>query len=727
MLKRSLLPLTFVILAFLRHDAASDTPSVRLFWEDQIDTALSIRNEAFGNLITESAGIDMTTWNSIVRQTVETVLFTDQTRVTTWDSFIRGMLLSLKGDTTAKDHFERSLAAAENDPGTTWLLFIEFDRYNLRQWGDRALMQLEKQLFAAGGSSAEIISRQLIHYGFVDTKSRNMDKALYHFIWAHRFNPHEAASIIQRTRTVSPLQFITVMKAGLEILPVLRSSWRAQLSFFNFWYSFFRRAVFIFIICITTAVSIKYFPAALHQFAHRYPVTVGLSLRTMLASGITVSFVAFGLFPFLWFLSFLLCRYCSRPERLLLGFALAGVVLAPLDAAVMDRLYRAVDPAGPVMRLSRSINEGRPPPSVTSPGAASRATPLNNRAAQLSAALNALKRFAFTEADSLIKPLSLAYPDDPVAANLNGILFFLNGSIDSAAGCFKSVVQKHPRDIVALFNLSQCLMRLNDATAGMDLLKTAGQLQPRMINRFLHDNDRYFIDEWPPLRQVLFPDYSPLQFWKWFFIPSAADDSLWRALWGLSFLGIPPGISFFLFLLLSASLFVMQGINRSKLKPRRLFACKYCGRIICRQCSTGVLCTGCVNRTQLLKGSMTLERSRESTIATFSHLAGLRNAVLNLLFPGSGALLEIKPRYLQATLTCAASSIVYAWWYSLANGRYFSWLASTEIVYFFSIPCAYNAYHVIRYAPRGIRHCKSLLRLHFGRERSTDDTQRNTA
>ena len=723
MYKSSIFRISILLFTSLTSITAGGTPSRLLFWEDRMETALTRRNKVFRELLPESGDLDMTAWNSIVRRTVESVIFNRETFDNTWDPFIKGMLYYLQGNSAAETEFAKAFSAAGNDPGTTWLLFVEFDRYDLEQWVEKTLLQLEKQMFQEGGSSAVIVSRQLMQYGFVNKKRRSLEKARYYFTWAHRFNAHEVTSIIQRAIITPPLQFISVARTLSELIPPLRLSWRVQVNLFNLLYSLFRQALFLFILFVAVILSVKYFSIALHQGTHLYPGRVASSLRTILAFGVVISLSAFGIIPFLWFVAFFIWRFLSKNDRLLLQVALAGVVLSPLDSSVMDRINHTLNPAGPAMRLSQSIDEG-PSQNITPVAASNEKTDLP---LELSGAFDAVKSFDFEEANRRINQLIRLYPNDPVILNTKGIIYFLTGSIDSAAACFKKAIESNPADFTAQFNLSRCSVALNDATTGMDLLKKAAQIQPYVINRFVQDNDRCFSDQWPPLRQMLFPAYTPPQFWKKLFLPSVDQGSIRRSLWGASFFGIPPSASFFLFLLLFSVLIMAERFKTNQPKVRRLFNCKYCGKIICRRCSSGILCDSCTNKMQSLNMSITTEQKREQIISTYSLLRSLRAAWFNTVVPGTGNLLGKKTSYVSSITGIAISSIVYSYWYLLYNGFSFKWLTPAEIVYLVFWPVLFHLYAILRYAPSAVRQSNSLFHLSFGKERGTNGTQRDSA
>ncbi len=719
-LPTSLISIFFLVLLSPVIEGAA--PSSPLFWEGRIEKALLRRNNIFNDLAGSSADMDITEWNPVVREAVVSAVFAGETSDNIWYPFLKGMLLYVQGKAGHEVEFTKALSAAGKDPGSTWLLFTEFDRYNLEKWAEKSLLQLEKRMFEEGGSTATIISQQLMQYGLINKKKHSMEKAHYYFRWAHRFNIHETASIVQRIFISSPFDLPEIVKTASELVWPIRYSWKVQAELVSIIYMFIRQVIFLFVLFVIIVLCVKYFPVALHRYAHFYPDGVPISQRTILVSGVVVSSSAFGIIPFIWFVSFLLIGSVSYRERFLLRIVTAALILFPLDSFVMERIGNALAPDGASMALFLSLNEGTSNTKVSTKSVSNEKVKLLY---ETSKALNEIKSNDLEAANLRLRRLLNKSPNDPLIINIKGILYFLGGFVDSAAACFKNVIELTPSDFTALFNLSRCSVFLNDATAGMEQLKKAAGIQPMLVNKFIEDNDRCFSDRWPPLRQLLFPYITPSYFWRKLFFAPVSSDITAKSFWGISFFGIPPLASFGLFLFLFLLLISVDMLNHNVQKVRRFFECKYCGRIVCRRCSSGILCGSCENRIQQMNLSKTIEQIRENIILTHSLMRDILSSFLNAVIPGAGDLLRKKTRFGLSVAGIALSSIVYAWWYSLYRDYTFQWAITSETALVISFPLLINLYFLGRYIPSAVSKSNSLLQLLFSKERSADGIKRN--
>jgi hypothetical protein len=700
----------FLFLVIQEHpiDAANDISAGKpYFWEQEITTALIERNHAFSSLVPDSVGIDISLWNARLRTTILSNVSRVATNNSPWYTFIHGILLQSAGNESASNDFQQSLSFAMDDPGTTWLLFIEFNRYNLNAFSEKALVQLEKQMFREGATTARIIARYLCHYGIEQKIKNGKERALYLFSWAHRFDKNETASLLQTISISFPLHLNGLLNALRDYYDTISTSWIAQVSLFSPIYHFIRFCSIVFALSLFVAFSIKHFPKALHSLSHLYPDKVTIWLRTLLASCCIISLVCFGFIPFFCLVTFLLWQYLDRKETLLYSIILFLMVLSPFDAIITDRFQIVQNPEKPLAALAQAINEGPSGDPVVFDALAKKKNE-EKRCDAITALFDAVKRSDMQRSLQLLHQTSPSPVNDPVTDNMKGIIYFIGGSIDSATYYFNKVVSYHPRDYCAKFNLSRCSIISNDATAGMDYLKQAAAINPLLVNTFVQNNDKYFNNNWPLLRQVLFPDYTPLQFWSTLFFPLTNNSASHRLQWGLAFLGFPPMVSFGLFIFLACFLIYQRIKLNSGRKPRRLFECKYCGRIICRKCTNGILCPLCSHSTQHLKGTMTLEQTRNKIVGLSSGLRSLCNAVCNLIIPGSGMLLDLQPHYLKAFILLMVSCFIYSWWYLVIGNTSMHWMTGTERFLLFLLPALFHVYALVRFGPIIIHQIKTL-------------------
>ncbi len=702
-----------VIFLFLPSGIDAEESPCFHFWDDRLSHALSQRAEFFDPVLPDTAGIDITSWDIPLRQKV--LAKATETESSVWSCFATGILYHLNGDPAANRFFLRALDLTRDDPGGTWLLFVEFDRYDIPDWTEKALTRIERQLFTAGAVSSGILSRQLLHYGFLNKMRHEEDRALLYFKWAHRLNPHETTALSQTFFMTFPSRLSEAFRTVADILTVLKNSWTAQLDFAKRSYDWFRHTVLFFMVITMLFFCIKYLPKAVHGLSHLYPGNVSVGLRASCASAVVISFVSFGILPFFWLLTFLIWRFLSKPEKIMLGIIVAFMVLTPVDAFLTDRFNHAVDPHGPIMRLSESISEG------TSPNLGSTPSDSCSLPECLGTAVRDLKSESPVRALPRINRLLRSYPTDPFILNLKGISHYLSGSTDSAAIWFKKAINSDRNDLAANYNLAQCHLSGNDPSKGMDLLKGASNLNPQYINRFIQDNDRHFSAQWPRLRQVIFPDFTPDRFWSRIFLAGRRDPDSVRAVWGLSFFGFTPRVSSLVFLVLSGILIFLHVRSAGDPKIRRLFECKYCGKTICRRCTTGLLCSSCYRSTRFLKDRTRLEHARERIVRRNSLQRSLRNACLSLAVPFADTFLE-KQRLLLAAASFAATSAVYSYWHVAVNARTPDWMTLRERGILIFLPLLFHSFCIIRYLPVCIKTLGSLRSVLFTGKEKTDGT-----
>lgn len=690
--------------------ATGSTPAP--FWADQIDSALTMRDTRFASL-TEGASVSqhITAWSNERIARVAALVNSLPDGNDPWSAFIAGILLqSDSGNATTP--FTSALHRAKDDPGTTWLLFIEFKRYNQTTWMDSALTQLEKQMFTAGARSATVIARQLLHYGTRNKLLAKHDKTAYYYSWAHRFDPYETTSIRYRALTSFPLHLTALFSATAEYLTILRTSWITQFSLLHHLYHSIRLTLLLFV-CMTMGVlSVKYFPLALHRLAHYYPENVPLWLRTLLASAIITATVAFGLLPFMWLLIFILWRYVPKNERFFLFTTLFMLIVAPFDAAMITRIDSILKPDSPPLLFSQATNEGFTH-NAYSVSLYRQNSEQPDMLSSLTAHTYAIKNEAAVHYGRIpATDLATTHPEDPVVQTIAGIDNFLSGSPIEAQAFFEQAIAHAPQDVPAFFNLSRCYLAGNDATAAMDVLATAAEIEPVTVNTFIQHNDNHFSDQWPPLRQIMFPNYTPGQFWNQLFLPYGKYTDSTRTIWGLAFFGIPPGASSIFFILLALILIAVQKLDKSDRRIRRLFACKYCGRIICRKCTNGILCVTCSDATQFIRNPQTLADTRNAILTRFRQFRTLRSNLLNLLVPGSGTLLTDQPSYLVATLLIILSALSYSFWILVVFHTSFSDKTVEETGFLLFFPILFHLLSILFFLPVLIRNIRNLRRIH---------------
>ena len=696
----------WTIASIIPASARENTNAGNWFWENQIADAIEHRNSLFTNLFGTEATLALSDLSRNARREAEAILSADST-TEPWLLLIYGVLRYLEGDNQAQQYLSRSLEYAADDPGTTWLLFTEFNRYHLPSLMEESLLQLEKQMLSAGAQSVPPISRQLLQYGTVSKLSGDYAGALNFYSWAHRFDRHEYESFLKTASLNGVRHPVATIRSLMQAIAVIRVSWPAQFSASISFYRALRTFLIIFLLMSATILGVKYLPLALHRPAHFYSESVSPALRSVLVTAILLSLIAFGIIPFLWVMMFLIWKHCSGTDRVFGIFIIVILLLAPLDAVLVNRCRLTADTGGHAMQFSRTLYEGYSPTATSDPARKTVSSDTKSAVESFTEIVATMKKQDWTVAMARINSMP-GSETDPFIADLKGICLFFRGSFAAAIGTFQQVLESHPSDPSAQFNLARCYIASNDATAGMELLKKAADAHPSLINSFIYDNDRHFSDTWPPLRQVLFPEYTPARFWKEIFLGPPGRASQLRQYWGYSFLGLPPLYSFFIFLVLTGVLSFTGRVTAGNRKLRRLFSCKYCGKVLCRRCTSGILCQDCAGTTRSVSSQRDVEQVRERLVSVYEDRRSVRNMFFNLLYPGSGTLLSQQTPGLQ-TVVILLSTLMYTYWFTVVGNSAWRWMTSAEKAVLLLPPCCYHVFFIVRYLVMDVRKVPSIF------------------
>ena len=650
-------------------------PRSQLFWADQIDSAIVHRDSYFSSIGIVTDGFNIISWDAArKRQILDRIDFVPE-NYNPWYCFVKGSLLAADSSHQRDYFFNRSLTLSRKDPGTTWLLFVEFNRYNMEFWFNRSFDQLEQLLLESGAEGSSLIAHQLQYLASVQEKEGRGNEAQRYYSLLRRISPYQRVSYFSNTNAhihFFPGKLISELWNNGS---TLRKSWLLQLHVVFSVYTWVRLFAFFFIGVIFCVFIIKYFPSALHKQADLFPFDISLTVKTILISVIVCSLSIFGLLPFLWFVAFLLWRFLKGKEKVLFSCTLLLLVVAPLDFYFREMLHQARNPEKPLMLLHRAAREGYSEKAHRSLKQKSKTDP-SDYLLFLSAAIYDLKRGKLHSAFENLEKAYAFRPHDQVVLNTMGNYHFLNNDLDSAIFFYTQALGKTGNGEDIRFNLAQCYLKKMETIKGTDLIREAAEIDPKRVNSFIQKNDDFFSNDWPPLRQIIFIDIPPAQFWTSLLPEYHASWKQTRSGWGTTFLGIPPFSSLIISLLLFTLLFIGHSKDSGK-RVRRLFECRFCGRVICRKCKSGMLCSSCYEAVQFIRNEKNLEKMHLIIWSRFQVFREVRNSILEMLFPGSAALLGNEKPFILSFLLLVTSCIVYASYVTL-----FSILARSD--YFIS-------------------------------------------
>jgi tetratricopeptide (TPR) repeat protein len=681
LLKRALPVILLLLIGTSLYSASLPDP----FWADKINSALSKRNSYFSMIGISGDSLKVDSWTSKRREEVRKSLDLAQSPENPWYNFLMGTLyLNLLPATKSDYHFKNALNIAQNDPGMIWTLFVEFSRLKLYTWADSCLNLLEKQMFVSGAISAPIISQKLIQSALINEKQGNSQFASTLFDRSKKFNPCQTWTIGHQILNGFPFK-----QSGFSAIPeyiyILKHSWAAQVGFLETLYLFFRNILFAFLIITFVILCWKYFPKAIHSLSDLYPLSIPPLLRQLLTVLVVCSLAAFGIIPFLWLCTILIWKYTAKMDKGVLTAATIVLMCSPIDIRIQDMMHQALNPSNELNLFSRSVKEGYSESLIRAAHVLTEKSPSNSQA-WLSLSNCALKEGDFNLAFTSIGHAEQLQPRDPVVLVTAGNLAFCKGNIEKAKFYYSQALSKGAQDVSSRFNLAQCRFQKLETISGADLIKNAARAEPALINAFVQKNDLYFSKQWPLLRTIMFPDYTPEYFWTKLFLTYSGSWKTTGKLWGSSFLGIPPLLSLIIFIVFFALLLIIYSPERLKHKPRKIMECRYCGRVICQKCRTATVCQSCADQTRLLRSDRALNKFQSEIAQRNWVYRSITHNIFDVLFPGAGKFLDGQ-NYIYSTILLITTSTIYTLYLMIITGQQ---KYQTEFNVFIVILFAYN-------------------------------------
>ncbi len=675
----------FILSSILSAEQNSD-----LFWMNEFEDGIANRNLFLNSCGLNNTGLEINSWGKEKREQTLSILNQTETH-NTWNKFITGIILFFNQSPNAQNALREAVVSASDDPGTTWVLFIEFNRYKLFDWADSCLHQLEKQLLSSGASSSILVSTQIKNLAFSYQKEDKADVALNLYRWAEQFDPNETWTIKKRFWMSFPGDFDQMRNALNSYLSVISKSWHAQLAGLETIYSWLRVIFIIFMIAVFIVITLKYFPYAVHFISDLYPLSVSISLRPVLASIIVFSSAFFSIFLLFWIIAFLTWRFINKGDKRLFSVALCILIFAPIDSFILNIFENARDPDNTVSLYKKVSAEGYTEKTDTKLIAQS-IEHRSNALHSLAAAISSYKKGDLQPAQSFIENSLRILPNDPVALVMAGNIFFQKDQFNKSKSYYEKAIATGSKDISAKFNLAQCYLRQSEVVKGTELMDQAAREDKSVVNNFINKNDFIYSKNWPALRSVMMPEYSSLYFWKNMLFKYYGNTESTDRHWGISFFGINSMTSFFLFcifffILLSSSIF-----NNSK-KVRKYFECKLCGRIMCKSCSQGILCNSCDSSLEFVKNEKKADQIRFSIVKIFTLIRFVKVISTDIIFPGLGAYLKDEKKLIPVIMLISTSFIYSSYFCIFKYVEKFGFNKGTLI--FLAVLISYNIYFIV--------------------------------
>jgi hypothetical protein len=574
-----------------------------------------------------------------------------------WHYYISGFVNGADNRDAAERFFGMAVTAAGEDPGALWLLALEFIRNGETKFADDCLDAVEKYILSWGGSAAPLLSQQLLLFGNVKAGG-DPAAAEYCYKAAKRFDDAQCWWLYGKGLIGFPQNLIaTVPSFVTEACGLFAKSWRAQVALLCGAYRLFAAALFIFVCAAFAVLALKYLPRGAHPIGDALFPGASPRARTVASVAIILAMLMLGIVPALWAIAFLICRFMNAKEKKLLVFLCVALTLFPLNFLAQNFLSRGINPSSPAFLLDRSIREGYSYGLYQM--AANKSAGSGSHAARLALAVSAIKSGDRKASNAALNAVLEIAPNDPLVQMYAGNYSFLTGDADGMERYYGAVLEDNPRSAEAKFNLAQAYVNSEGFTAS-DMMSEAAKMDAALVGGHTRANSRYFQDEVPPQRQIIQPTLTPLYFWTRLFMADLSELSRFNR--GKSYFGLSPlaafgvsSVAMLLFLCLYSAMW------KSEPRIKKYFTCRICGRLLCRRCRKGTMCSVCYRESIASNNNAAAMYNRQKA---YQDRAALQNNLtkfaIGAVFPGAGDLYKGETVFKPLTALLTASAIFAA-------------------------------------------------------------------
>ena len=589
--------------------------------------------------------------------------------------------------------FGEAVKTSAADPGTLWLLALEFIRGGHTQFADECFDAIEMYIFAVGGSSAPLLSQQLILFGNALAKS-DPSAAEYCYNTAKRFDKNQCWWLYRKAAVGFPDNIentaAAVPEFVAEALNVLASSWCAQAAAVYWAYRFFAATLFVFMCAVFAVFAVKYLPQGVHPISDTLFVGASPPVRTAAGVIIALSTLIAGVAPALWLAAFLMCRFMNAKEKTLLMLACAILTVSPLNFLAESFLSRNIRQDSPAVLLDRSIREGYSV-GLYSLARTNLSKRPGNRATELTLAVCATKSEDYgANSNAVGKALDLA-PDDPLALMYAGNHAFLTDDIAGMKQYYGAALKNDPKSPEAKFNLAQAYVD-DGGFAATDMISEAANINAGLIGGHMRANVRYFDENVPPLRQIIQPTLTPLYFWSRLFTADPAE--LLQFNDGKTYFGLSPAAAFGVSAVLMLAFMCLRSTAwKQESKVRKYFPCRICGRLLCRRCRKGTMCRICYKKSMDSRNDAATMYNLQKACQDKAVLRkDFTKFILGIAIPGAGALYNGEKIFKPAVTILITSAVLAACWCAVMFHTYYPSAAAIDPIYCIPVLLLYNVF-----------------------------------
>jgi hypothetical protein len=605
-----------------------------------------------------------------------------------WYYYINGFVNGADNGDAAERFFGMAVAAAGVDPGVLWLLALEFVRNGEVRFADECLDAVEKYILAGGGSSAPLLSQQLMLLGNAKAAG-DPAAAEYCHKAAKRFDKDQCWWLYRKGLIDFPQNIIATLPGFVtEMCGLFAASWRAQVALLSGAYRLFAATLFIFVCAAFAVLALKYLPRGVHPIGDTLFSTASPQARTVSGIVIILAMLMFGIVPTLWVIAFLICRFLNAKEKKLLIFLCAVLMLCPLNFLAQSFLSRGINPSSPAFLLDRSIREGYSA-GLYDLSRANLSKSSGNYATRLSLAVSAIKSGDRAVSSKALNTVLELAPNDPLVQMYAGNYSFLTGDTEGMERYYGAVLKDNPRSAAAKFNLAQAYVNSEGFTAS-DMMSEAAKIDAALVGGHTRANARYFQDEVPPQRQIIQPTLTPLYFWTRLFLADLSELSRFNG--GKRYFGLSPlaafGVSAFAMLLF---LCLYSAMWKEEPRIKKYFTCRICGRLLCRRCRKGTMCSVCYKESIASNNNAAAMYNRQKAYQDRAALRkDLTKFAIGAVFPGAGDLYKGETVFKSAATMLTASAIFAALYCAMTFHTYYPSKAVIDPIYFAAVLLLYN-------------------------------------
>ncbi len=664
-----------------------------IFWEHEIATGLDSRDSSY-----REAGIDAAAFQKMPRDFFSSDHYRPLSpdTVSPWPYFLQGLFAAKDNADVASACFTHAIAAAGKDPGLAWVLAMEFDRCGMVGWEEKCLKKLELLFLTSGALSAPVIVQQLLYKSAYLNNRGNANDAEFFAAWAQRFDRRCLWPSVFALESNGIFNLPKTFAQARDLIGAVLASWENQIVFFRALFAWLFLVLQFVVAGILVGLGAKYLSPALHLSAERFSDVFSSKGKLLLALGAFGSVLFLGAIPFVWCFLFVVWRRFSAKDKHLAEVALVLFLLVPLGIKLNDMFDQALSANGSLMAYKKAVDEGYYS-QLDSLIAARAQHGGGDYLAHTAAALYLCKKGSPLAAFPHIKVAQMLAHDDPAVIVAAGNVLYYSGDLVGARNAYQQCVQLYPQYEPAYFNLGQYYFNSMETAKGMEYITQATRLNPEYVDAFIKKNDECFSKDWPPLRQLICPDFAPAYFWKNVF-PSYSGtwDTASKRFGGL-FFGVPLIAYLILSGALLALLLILDASVWSKDLIKKVSSCKLCQAPVCRKCKRGSICRTCFDATEHIRNEQIRQRIMTKIQVRSRRSHAIAAILLNLVFPGVGTVYRGAPAY-QSLPLLLATSMVYATLVSLvtATFEYPAWAVHGLFVPLYAVLFSYSAVFAVR-------------------------------